>query len=330
MILKKDDKQLTYDVPILLIAYKRPDKVARVLESIKKIKPKTLYVACDGADSRNSVDLKAVKLTRKIIKEKIDWDTNLKIKFNKANKGCMKAVSEAISWFFDNVDEGIILEDDCLPHKDFFPFCKELLIKYRFDKRVWCITGDNLQNDKWIGDGSYYFSRYNHCWGWASWKRCWSKYDVQIKDWPNFQKSGLFESLFFHEKELKHWKNTFDSIFYYGKPDTWDYQWTYTCFINSGLTAIPNRNLIENIGFNSEGTHTKKGDSPAKIDNYEKGKSGILPLVHPAYVVRSEDADRYTELMYFSGPNYFSLLYLIKLFKRIMNRLEMLKSYIKR
>jgi len=321
---------VAFDTPILLITWKRPKETLRVIDAMKGLKPSKLYISSDGPRLNFPDESKKVNDTREIIKNNINWEAEINTLYHEENQGCMKGVSTAISWFFNNVDEGIVLEDDCVPHPDFFSFCEELLEKYRDDKRIWCITGNNLQGNKWRGKSSYYFSRYNHCWGWASWKRCWSKYDVQIKDWPNFQKSGLFESLFFHEKELKHWKNTFDSIFYYGKPDTWDYQWTYTCFINSGLTAIPNRNLIENIGFNSEGTHTKKGDSPAKIDNYEKGKSGILPLVHPAYVVRSEDADRYTELMYFSGPNYFSLLYLIKLFKRIMNRLEMLKSYIKR
>ena len=317
---KKDDNQLTYDVPILLIAYKRPDKVARVLESIKKIKPKTLYVACDGADSRNSVDFKAVKLTRKIIKEKIDWDTNLKIKFNKANKGCMKAVSEAISWFFENVDEGIILEDDCLPHKDFFPFCKELLIKYRFDKRVWCITGDNLQNDKWIGDGSYYFSRYNHCWGWASWKRCWVNYDVNISDWPYVKRKKLLNNIFDFSSEIKYWTNIFDSIHYQKKPNTWDYQWTYSCFINGGMTIIPNKALIQNIGFGNDATHTFGKIPNDRLNIINKEETGILPLIHPKYLLRSKEADRYTELNFFSGPKPFSMKWLHKKVKNLSQK----------
>ncbi len=320
---------MAFHTPILLITWKRPKETLRVIKALSIIKPSKIYISSDGARLNHKDEFKKVNDTREIVEKYINWNANIKTLYHKKNNGCMRGVSIAINWFFDNEDEGIILEDDCVPHPDFFPFCEELLQKYRDDKRIWCITGNNLQGNKWIGKSSYYFSRYNHCWGWASWKRCWSNYDVLMKDWPNFYKSGLFESLFFHKKELKHWKSTFDSIYYFGKPDTWDYQWTYTCFINSGLTAIPNKNLIENIGFNEEGTHTKKGNSPAILENHEKGKSGILPLSHPEYIIRSEDADRYTELMYFSGPNRFSLLYLFKLFKRIFNRLKIIRSSLK-
>ncbi len=316
---------MTFNTPILLISWKRPKETSRVIEAIGKVRPSKMYVTSDGPRSNNNSDIENISETRQIIKEKINWETELKTLFHDKNNGCMKGVSMAINWFFENEEEGIVLEDDCVPHPDFFYFCEKLLEKYRNDQRIWCITGNNLQGDKWRGQGSYYFSRYNHCWGWASWKRCWKNYDVLISDWPSIKKTDALKSLFFHKKEVKHWQKTFDSIHYLNQPDTWDYQWTYLCFMNSGLTAIPNRNLIENIGFNKEATHTKVGNSPAKLDNYEKNKSGIFPLVHPKYIIRSEQADRFTEIKYFSGPNIFSFLFLLKQLKRVINKIKSLK-----
>lgn len=320
---------MSFNTPILLISWKRPNETLRVINAIRKVKPSKIYVSSDGPRLDSISDIKKIEKTRDLIRKNINWETDIKTLFHKKNKGCMKGVSSSIDWFFDNEEEGIILEDDCLPHPDFFYFCQKLLEKFRHDKRIWCITGNNLQGDNWRGESSYYFSRYNHCWGWASWRRCWGKYDVSISNWPKIRKTGALKSLFFHQKEIDHWKKTFDLIHYLNKPDTWDYQWTYTCFMNSGLTAIPNKNLIENIGFNDEATHTKKGESPAKLENHEINKSGILPLIHPEYIIRSEEADRYTELRYFSGPKMFSYLFLIKQIKRILNKLKNLKCLLK-
>ena len=318
---------MSFNTPILLITWKRPNATLKVINAIRNVKPSKIYVSSDGPRFENFSDAKKIEKTRELIRRNINWDTEIKTLFHEKNKGCMKGVSSAINWFFDNEEEGIVLEEDCLPHPDFFYFCEQLLNKYRNDERIWCITGNNLQDKNWRGESSYYFSRYNHCWGWASWKRCWKKYDVFISDWPRIKKTEALKSLFFHRKEINHWEKTFDSIHYLKQPDTWDYQWTYTCFMNSGLTAIPNKNLIENIGFNQEATHTKIGESPAKLDNCEKFNSGILPLIHPEYIIRSEKADRYTEVRYFSGPNIFSFLFIIKLIKKASNKLKFLKSF---
>ena len=313
---------MDFKVPILLIAYNRPKCIARVIESIKEVRPSKLYVACDGPNE-NIENNKKVYLTRKIIKENINWATKLKMKFNDKNEGCKYAVSNAIKWFFEYEREGIILEDDILPHVDFFHFCEILLKKYRNDDRVWCITGSNHVG-KNIGDGSYFFSRYNHCWGWATWKRCWDQYNVEMLLWPKYKSMKFLKTNFPDKKEYLYWNKFFTSFYENGSPGTWDYQWFFTSLINNGLTITPNINLIENIGFGPDATHTKVGKSPSKILDYKKD-SGVIPILHPTFILRSTYADKIVEIKNFSGPYLFSFSWFgkfyLKLFRKILKLL---------
>jgi hypothetical protein len=196
-------------------------------------------------------------------------------------------VSRAITWFFEQVEEGIILEDDCVPHPDFFPYCATLLERYRHDTRVWSITGRNDQKGRWIGAGSYYFSRYPHCWGWASWRHRWAYYDSSISLWHKAQEQSLLDNIFEDQEEIKLRTNIYNSLSFEGLPDTWDYQWSFCCFINSGLTATPNRNVVANIGFGLDATHTTHSSSHA-ID-----PKGLPNIIHPDFVVRDVTADRF-------------------------------------
>lgn len=171
------------------------------------------------------------------------------------NLGCRERVSSGLDWVFSNVEEAIILEDDCLPDLTFFRFCEELLVKYRFDARVMMISGDNFQFRRKRTPYSYYFSRNAHIWGWASWRRAWNKYDIAMQMWTEIRDGAWLIDLFGNRRLANYWRKIYANVFN-GKINTWDYQWVFTCRIQNGLVILPNSNLISNIGFGSAATHT--------------------------------------------------------------------------
>jgi len=185
-----------FTTPILLIVWRRPKETIEVIDSLRKIKPKQLFISCDGPRLGNSQEALKVKKTQEVCKEFINWDCEVKWQISETNLGCKVGVVSAINWFFNNVQEGIILEDDNVAHPDFFVFCNNLLEKYRLDKRVWCISGSNNQDNIIRGEGSYYFGKIPLIWGWATWKNRWDEYDVDIKDWPHIKSTNILENTF--------------------------------------------------------------------------------------------------------------------------------------
>jgi hypothetical protein len=282
--------------PLLLIAWRRPHTLRQVIDAIRPVAPTRLFVACDGPNPERPGEAEKVAATRAVIEQEIDWPCQIDRLYSDVNQGCRLGVSRAISWFFEQVEEGIILEDDCVPHPDFFPYCATLLERYRHDTRVWCISGNNFQNGQWRGDGSYYFSRYNHCWGWASWRRCWQHYDADLSRGPFLRDSGLLDTIFEDPLELQYWSDIWQRLVDEGKPDTWDYQWTFTCLANGGLTALPNHNLVSNVGFGEDATHTTGEPLPTEI-----GHEGIVPILCPRLMIRDLTADKYTFDHIFGG-----------------------------
>jgi len=276
--------------PLLLIAWRRPHTLRQVIDAIRPVAPKHLYVACDGPNLERPGEAAKVAATREVIENEIDWPCHIERLYADTNQGCRLGVSRAITWFFEQVEEGIILEDDCVPHPAFFPYCATLLERYRHDTRVWCISGNNFQNGRWRGDGSYYFSRYNHCWGWASWRRCWQQYDADLRQWPALKKSGLLPSIFENAREARYWARIWDRLLAEGEPDTWDYRWTFTCLSNGGLTALPNRNLVRNVGFGEDATHTQEKQ---KSTYTSISTGGHVITEHPSFILRDLGADRY-------------------------------------
>jgi len=305
-----------FETPILILAWRRPNHLKKVIDSLRLIKPINLYIACDGPNHFLENEVKKVDATRKVIANAIDWECNIKKKYSDVNQGCQIGVSSAISWFFQHVEEGIILEDDCVAHLDFYYYCEQLLDRYRLDKRIWCISGSNFQKNIKRGDGSYYFSRYNHCWGWATWKRCWEKYDSNLKNWPKLKNSKLFNNFFERDIEKIYWEKIFDSLYFNNYPDSWAYRWTFTCFINGGLTALPNQNLVNNIGFGEDATHTKSFFKPDT-----NIKEGILPIKHPTFFIRDKTADRFTFFDYFKGKYMLFPINVIIKFLRFFKKL---------
>ena len=273
------------DTPVVLLIFNRPELTSQVMEQIARAQPRRLLVIADGP--RNEAESEKCEQTRKRVLDRIDWPCELLTDFSKGNLGCGRRVSSGINWVFSKVDEAIFLEDDCVPNQSFFTFCQSMLERYRDDQRVMHVAGSNLQFGRQRGDASYYFSRYNIIWGWAAWKRSWAFYDFEMRGWPHFRDRGLLEQVCDTEFEARNWKHRFESVFT-KQNDTWDYQWCFACWSQAGLTVTPNQNLITNLGFGADATHTKGDNALAYLDAVEMG-----PLVHPSFVIRDRDADRF-------------------------------------
>ncbi len=243
------------DTPILFLIFNRPDATQVVFNQIKKIKPKKFFIAADGP--RNGVvnDKIQCALTRKIV-DQIDWDCDLKLLFREENLGCGIGVSSAISWFFEHVDRGIILEDDCVPDLSFFDYCSHFLDTYENDERVMMISGTNYLFNRVKNKHNYFFSQYYSIWGWATWKRSWDLYDFNLEDWEKNRDTRIkFLKKKYKKRELVNfWIHNFDEVTK-NNLDTWDYQWCYNCIFNNGLSLVPINNLVSNIGNN--GVHIK-------------------------------------------------------------------------
>ena len=277
------------ETPVLFITFRRPDTTKRVFERIRQAQPKRLYIAQNFPGSDNTEEIKKWNDVRAII-ENIDWDCNVQRLYREHYLNAKTSISTAINWFFENEEEGIILEDDCLPHPTFFRFCEELLEKYRDDKRIAMISGDNFQFGRKRTEYSYYFSRYTHIWGWASWRRAWVNNDVDMKLWPEIRDGGWLHDLLGDKKTVRYWRKIFENV-YQGKIDTWDYQWMLSCWIQNGLTILPNINLVSNIGFGPDAVNTKVKNKSAEIE-IETMK---YPISHPDYILRDSVADFITE-----------------------------------
>ena len=275
-------KEFILTAPVLFLTFNRPEETKRVFEEIKKAKPKQLFIASDGPrESRPEEKIVITELRAHLLKN-IDWRCKIKTLFRDKNFGCRKSVSGAIDWFFSHVEKGVILEDDCLPSQSFFRFCQELLERYKDDKRIMQISGTNVEGISKIEE-SYFFSRTYNVWGWATWRRAWEHYDVNVKLWPKFKKEGWIRNFTDNFIERKQHILGMDNL-YNGKTDTWDFQWSFCCMINNGLTIIPKKNLIKNIGFFGQGTH---------VNPFEKKKSLNLfdlefPLKENVFFVESK------------------------------------------
>ena len=274
--------------PVLFIAFNRYDSARQVMEAIRKAKPPRLYFACDGA--RNEAEEAKCQKVRSLV-ELVDWDCELHTKFSDVNLGVMMGESTAMDWFWEAEAEGIVLEDDTYPAQSFFWYCQELLEKYRHDDRVWCIMGNNLMTE-WnvVGNDSYYFSAhgYGAYWGWAGWRRVWKKYDVHMSQWPGIKDSEQLKAQFLTRGEMKEAYKLFDAQFE-GRVRSWDYQMDLGRLLNRGVTCIPNTNMVRNIGFGAEGTHTV-----SEKDKRNKLQFGDceIPLTHPGHMLVDHARDK--------------------------------------
>ncbi|MFK7900656.1 MAG: nucleotide-diphospho-sugar transferase [Cyclobacteriaceae bacterium] len=261
--------------PILYLAYNRSDFTKQSFSCIRKIKPKKLYLAVDGPkDEKDRLEIEKVK----VILTTIDWKCEVKTLYRDNNLGCGKAVSEAISWFFEHEEKGVILEDDCIPTTSFFTFCEEMLSRYEDNEQVMHIAGSSFIDTK--TDHSYVYSTYSLIWGWATWRSAWKRYsfkntNLRIIDQHNQLSDS--EKLFFKDKAI-----SVRTI------DTWDYQWQLSIWKHNGVCIIPNQNLVSNIGFDERASHTI---DPLSLNAF-KPTVELRPIKHPERVSINRKYDK--------------------------------------
>lgn len=285
---------------VLFLVFNRLDTTKQVFLEIKKAKPPRLYIAADGQREYVEGEGKKVKEVRDYIMSSIDWDCDVKTLFREKNFGCKYAVSSAITWFFENEERGIILEDDCVPSQSFFWFCEELLEKYKNDESVYTVSGDARAADRVGMLGDYGFCKYAGIWGWASWARVWKNYDAEMSDW-NSLSSTLPQQISNYRRTIKFWKITFDQT-YNGKIDTWDYQLFFLLFKNKANSIIPRVNLITNIGFGEDATHTLNTRHPcANRKRYELN----MPLRYRPSDITTKKINNFYDRNFYRQENIF-------------------------
>lgn len=290
-----------FNIPIVFIIFNRPDTTRQVFSEIAKVKPSKLLVIADGPRQGRTGESERCYETREILNQ-IDWDCEVIKNYSDINLGCKIRVSSGLDWVFQQVEEAIILEDDCVPDKTFFAYCEQMLDRYRNDRRIFAISGDNFQFGNRRDQYSYYYSRYNHIWGWATWKRAWEHYDVAMNAWPEIRNGGWLNDILGNNRQAAYWRSIFDAV-HSGKIDTWDYQLTFASWLQNGLVVLPNINLVSNIGFGAMATHTRSSESRFANMSIEPM---CFPMAHPPYVIRNAVADEQTEkIMYFQS--YFKI-----------------------
>jgi hypothetical protein len=261
---------------VLLLVFNRPDTTKKVLGQIRKVKPKRLYVGCDAARATKIGEDQVVGEVRSIIQEMVDWECELHTLYQKQNLGCKMAVSGALSWFFEQEEMGIILEDDCLPDLSFFSYCEELLLRFKDDESIFMISGNNFQRGNKVTSYSYYYSWLTHIWGWASWRRSWQKVDLEMKNWEEFKRNGGVSQIYPNRTYAKAWERTFER-YLAGKYNTWDYPLLFASWWHRQLTVLPEVNLVSNIGFGGVNTHTSN-DTQTKLSGIPAFE--LLDLLH--------------------------------------------------
>ena len=288
--------------PILIITFNRPNHTRQVWEEIKKQKPKQIFVFQDGARANNASDIEKCAEVRAIFEEKLDWECDLQTFYSETNLGCGRGPASAITWFFENVEEGLIFEDDAVPASDFFSYAEELLERYRNTEKVKVITSINLDTKKY-GEASYYFTMMNRnlC-AWAMWKRSWDNFDYYL---DRVNREDLIKSIKINYKSnvkiREYWADRLDEIHFDRLNDSsWDMQFLMSIWLKGGLGVAPNVNLSTNIGFDAEATHTISENNP--LANLSVGS--IMPLSHPVKVKQCKKADINYDKIYFQSNEY--------------------------
>ncbi len=285
------------DVPVLFIVFNRLQTTKRVFSQIKLYRPRKLYIASDGPRPNISEEAKTVQEVRDYLLAEIDWDCEVKTLFRDENIGCKYGPQNAITWFFENEEQGIVLEDDCLPSNSFFKFCEELLLRYKEDFRVFGISGANFHSQVPIKN-SYYFSSYFFTWGWASWRSRWQMHLEILDSFESYIDNPNLKYINSNKQVSKILRKVaLDS--YKDELDAWDYLWILSCMINNGLIATSHKNLIQNIGFGDDATHTS-----GNINNQKPNEIVDFPLKHPTIFQPNKimDALLFKNTMYWIGP----------------------------
>lgn len=302
--------------PIAFIVFNRPEVTAEVFKAIRKVRPRHLLVVADGPRANRPDDIIKCTEVRRIV-EQIDWPCEVFRNYTETNLGCKRRVSSGLDWVFSQVEEAIILEDDCLPDASFFPFCQELLATYRNDDRVMMVCGTNLLGSWRDARQSYHFANYDWVWGWASWRRAWKQYDVTMSEWKDpacrDRISQILQNKEFFMLRKKAFQQAFDN-----KVDTWDYQWSFSRLLHEGLAIVPSINLVTNIGYGWDATHTKVMDD--ELADMARGRIS-LPLRIPDGIVADRDYDHSVARMIASKDTlYRRIIRLLALIRLVLLR----------
>jgi hypothetical protein len=279
------------------------------------MRPAKLFVAADGPRTSREGEKERCEAVRKLILRGIDWECDVQTKFSDVNLGCGKAESSAMLWFFETVGEGIVIEDDTLPDTTFFNYCKEMLSYYRNDESIRMIGGNNFQNGKKRGNGSYYFSNITHSWGYASWMRAWNDYDFPLATFNELKIKQLIERKFSKADERHYWMKVYHNMGA-GIYDTWDFQFLFKMWENDAMCIIPNENLVTNIGFGNNATHTTSAEDPAS----NRPLGSITKIIHSNKKEPSFEADRYFFKKILLQDNKWE-----RRFKRVLSALKLSK-----
>jgi len=285
---------MALDTPVVLIIYNRPQMTKKVLDAITDVQPRTLFVIGDGPRTPKEIPL--CQAARSIVKE-INWACDVQMNMADKNLGCRKRIVSGLNWVFSQVEEAIILEDDCLPHPSFFQYCQNLLMHYCHNEHVMEIGGGNYQAGQTRSEYSYYFSKYSHTHGWATWRRAWRYFDESIAAWPYLKQTAAWNLICGGEQERQYWNSIYNMIFEGKLTTSWDYQWQFARWCRGGVAAVPNVNLVSNIGFGRQATHTRwKCKALAHLPTHDIGT-----IRHPPAVVGNLEADRYMFRKIFQG-----------------------------
>lgn len=271
-------------LPVVLMLYRRPAHTARVLAAIRAYAPRELILIADGPRPGEEQLVAAARAAA----EAVDWPCTITRDYAPFNLGLRQRVERGLHTVFAAHEHAIILEDDCVPHPDFFAYCTALLDYYVNDEQVMAIAGDHFQPRPYRG-ASYYFSRYPHCWGWATWRRAWQQYDGAMHEWAQLRDRAWLEQILGDRRAARIWARIFDQV-YAEQIDSWAFRWTYSCWRQQGLTALPAVNLVRNIGGGAEASNTANSpfmDRPVQALGF--------PLRHPPTVERNIRADAYTQ-----------------------------------
>lgn len=297
--------------PVAFIIFNRLNTAEKVFEAIRQVKPPILLVIADGPRANKPGEDQKCAAVRALI-DRVDWECKVLKNYSDTNLGCDPRVASGLDWVFEHVEKAIILEDDCLPDPTFFPYCEQLLDRYQDDERIMNVSGQNVLFGRQRTEYSYYFSRFTLCWGWATWRRAWQHYDVDLKLWPEVRDGSFMKDILEDPYAVKVWTRTMQ-MQYEKRLTGWDFNWMFACWLQNGFCIIPNGNLVSNIGHGTEATHVMEEESPY---NNMPVQAMTFPLKHPPFIVRDLQADRFTQRTLFD--------YNANIFKRAQLKLKKL------
>lgn len=284
-----------FNVPVALFLFNRPKELKAVFDAIAKIKPSTLFIIADGPRAGNIDDPQLCAKARSIV-EQVDWPCDVHRQYSETNQGCRSAIPNGLDWVFSHVEKCIILEDDCVPNESFFYYCEELLNLYCDNPSIMTIGGHRYDGPDEFSSESYFFSKYPSTWGWATWRRAWKHFDLELTQWPELKNTDWLSKILGNKNHELYWSRIFDQMI--EGMDAWDYALVFSSWIQKGISIRSKVNLIENIGFGPDATHTKDNHH---IISQRKHKNLPFPLLHPEIIqTKTEDDDR-IEWVSYSG-----------------------------